>query len=418
MTTRDLPWLLIIDNVDDDETDLEELLTVGDKGCVIITTRNPLHMTHGNAGVRYLELLAMEPKEAEELILRAAEEPRPWAQTTIDSANSICKAFGFLPLTLVQAAKAILKGICDWPNYLSSYDREIRRIRRNYHSRNRSISRDKKRVDDDSSFTVFSTYEILHRNLEESPRGKCQDAVELLHVFSIFHFQNIRLDVLINAAINPLKEEQQQREDSEQERELHSKFQSPKHKPWGMFFRELRAYFTSQMATPPPWPGVLRNRDNLGLEDLEDEVEDRLRTAPSVLVERSLVTRQERSTGRYSMQRLIRKWVRERPGMPTFHSHQALWFQISMTTLSSRIRRLPHGDNEPENQARRELLPHITHVRECQAELDKTLAENALRAKPLWPLKKTYGKLQVDQDVRFSRVYEETGHFEEGCDLQ
>lgn len=402
MTTRDLPWLLIIDNVDDDATDLEELLTVGDKGCVIITTRNPLHMTHGNAEVRYLELLAMEPKEAEELILRAAEEPRPWAKTTIDSANSICKAFGFLPLTLVQSAKAILKGICDWPNYLSSYDREIRRIRRNYHSRNRSISRDKKRVDDDSSFTVFSTYEILHRNLEESPREKCQDAVELLHVFSFFHFQNVRLDVLINAAINPLKEEQQQREDSEQERELHSKFQSPKHKPWGMFFRELRALFTSQMTTPPPWPGVLRNRDNLGLEDLEDEVEDRLRTAPSVLVERSLVTRHERSTGRYSMRRLIRKWVRERPEMPPSHSHQALWCQISMATLSSSIRRLPHGDNEPENQARRELLPHITHVRKCQAELDKTLAENALRAKPLWPLKKTYGKLQVDQDVRFS----------------
>ncbi|KAK4200058.1 hypothetical protein QBC40DRAFT_280756 [Triangularia verruculosa] len=416
LTTRDLPWLLIIDNADDDEINLEQLLPGGDKGCVLITTRNPTHMTHGNAGDRYLELLAMEPKEAEELILRAAEEPRPWAQAAIDSANSICKALGFLPLALVQAAKAILKGICDWPNYLSSYDREIRRIRRNYHGRTKSNSRDKKRIDDDSSFTVFSTYEILYRNLEESPREKCQDAVELLHVFSFFHFQNIRLDLLINAAINPLKEEQQQRQDAEREKELHKRLQSPKRKPWGMFFRELRAYFTSQMSTPPPLPGVLRNRDNLGLEDLEDEVQDRLRAALSVLVERSLVTRQERSTGRYSMHRLIHKWARERPEMST--SHQALWCQISMATLSSSIRRPPHGDNEPENQVRRELLPHITHVRECQAELDKTLAENALRAKPFWQLRKCYGKLQVDQDVCFSRVYAETGHFEEARDLQ
>ncbi|KAK4175850.1 hypothetical protein QBC36DRAFT_330574 [Triangularia setosa] len=419
LTTRDLPWLLIIDNVDDDETNLEELLPGGDKGCVLITTRNPSHMTHGNAGDRYLELLAMEPKEAEELILRAAEEPRPWAQTAIDSASSICKALGFLPLALVQAAKAILKGICDWPNYLSSYDREIRRIRRNYHGRNRSISREKKRLDDSSSFTVFSTYEILYRNLEESPREKCQDAVELLHVFSFLHFQNIRLDVLINAAINPLREEKQHEEDLEHEKELHKKLQSPKRKPWGMFFRELRAYISSQtslFATPPPLPGVLRNRDNLCLEDLEDEVQDRLRAALSVLVERSLVTRQERSTGRYSMHRLIHKWVRERPEMST--SHQALWCQISMATLSSSIKRPPHGDNEPENQARRELLPHITHVRECQTELDKTLAENAARAKPLWPLNKSYGKLQADQDVRFSRVYCETGHFEEARDLQ
>lgn len=61
LTTRALPWLLIIDYVDDEEINIEELLPPGPKGCVLVTTRNPAHVTYGNAGERYLELLPLEP---------------------------------------------------------------------------------------------------------------------------------------------------------------------------------------------------------------------------------------------------------------------------------------------------------------------------------------------------------------------
>jgi tetratricopeptide (TPR) repeat protein len=417
LITRALPWLLIIDNVDEEKIRIDELLPHGAKGCCIITTRNPAHVEHGNVGSRFLELLPMEPEEAETLIMKAAEEPKPWPILIVDSARTICQALGFLPLALDQAAKAIRHGICSWAEYLIYFDRQIRRIRRNLHGRANSRSREQEYAQENKhSINVFSTYEILYESLQSSRKASYRDAVELLHVFSYFHFQNIRLDVLINSAVNSLKEEEQQRKEASEMEDVLKKLEKPPRTPWPMFLRELRAFARMKMATPTPLPGVLRNRDRLGLNALEDEVHVRLREALGVLIERSLVMRQDRATGRYSMHRLVHKWVRERPEMST--SHQALWCQISMTTLAYSIRRPPHGDTEDESRTRRELLPHIRHVFEHHKNIEQRLEENAAQAGRLWWVTKSYGRLEAEQDVRFARVYGETGHFDEARKLQ
>ncbi|KAI0443815.1 hypothetical protein F4803DRAFT_561327 [Xylaria telfairii] len=420
LATRDLPWLLIVDNVDKEEINVDELLPPGTKGCVLITTRNPALMTYGNAGDRHMELMPMEPRDAETLIMKAAEEPRPGPKLVVDSASSICHALGFLPLALVQAAHAILRGICSWPEYLTFYDRQIQRIRRTLHGRSRSRSEGRKRTDDDNSnLNVLSTYEILYESLESSPKEHYQDAIELLHVFSFFHFQNIRLDILIGAATNPVKEEEKGREDESQQRELLKKLAKPPHKPWIMRLRELRAHVNSSMlATPTPLPAVLRNRSNVCPKDFESDVDLRLRDALTVLTARSLVIEHEKGTGRYSMHRLVHKWIRERPEMSI--AHQALWCEISMTTLAMSIPLPPFDDdnNKKESHARRELLPHIRHVTTHHAFLKKRLEDNSVTRRSIWPIGNSYGKLQAEQDVRFSRVYEETGNFREAYELQ
>ncbi|KAI1285627.1 hypothetical protein F5Y03DRAFT_407018 [Xylaria venustula] len=371
LATRDLPWLLIIDNVDREEINVEELLPPGSKDCVLITTRNPALMTDGNVGDRYIELMPLEPHDAEILIIKAAEEPRP----------------------------------------------TIKRIRRELHRRGRNQSKERKREDDDSSsLSVFSTYEILYESLESSTKEKYKDAVELLHIFSFFHFQNIRLDTLISSATNLVKEEQQRRDDDQKQAELCMKLSKPPRKPWIMFLRELRAFLNSKIATPTPLPNVLRNRDGLNLCDLEEDIGVRLGHALGVLIERSLVAKQDRTTGRYSMHRLIHEWVRERPEMST--AHQALWCEVSMTTLAMSIRQPPQGDSEGENEARRELLPHIRHVVKHHALLKKRLKGKADEANLLWRPRNSYGRMQAEQDVRFSRVYAETGNLKEARELQ
>ncbi|KAK4184533.1 hypothetical protein QBC35DRAFT_525464 [Podospora australis] len=392
-------WLLIIDNADDDEIRLEDLFPGGNNGCVLVTTRNPAHMTHGNAGQRSLELRSMEPKEAEALIIKAAEQPHPWPDSVVESEDHICKALGFLPLALVQAAKAILKGGCEWAEYLNYYHRKIEKLRRDLHGRGRRASRGRSRhTEDDRSFAVFSTYEILYEGLVNSGKEHYQDAVELLHVFSFFHFQNIRFDVLVTAALNPLKEEDQQEVDGKVESETPKRLPKVRAKPWIMRLRELRAFVNIKLSGPTPLPSVIRHHGDLGLEDLDGEVQVRLRDALAVLIERSL-------------------WVRERPEMST--AHQALWCGVSLATLSSAIRMPPHGDSDIENAARRELLPHLRHARDYQSILDKRLRDNAQKAGPFsWALQESYGRPQVQQDVRFSRVYAETGHWIEAKELQ
>src|SRR6185295_1387708 len=90
--------------------------------------------------------------------------------------------------------------------------------------RNRSLSRNQQRFKEDSdSMNVFSSYEILYQSLQSSQEQSFQDAVELLHLFSYLHFQNIRIDILISATINPLIEAKHQEKEERQERELQKK---------------------------------------------------------------------------------------------------------------------------------------------------------------------------------------------------
>ncbi|KAI1768962.1 TPR-like protein [Hypoxylon sp. FL1150] len=352
-------------------------------------------------------------EEANDLILKAAEEPSPWTKTLKDSASTICQALGFLPLALVHAGKAILLRLCSWDGYLAFFDRHTDRIRRD-----RSSSRDSRRIqEDDDSMNVFSSYEILYRSLEVSGHQKFEDAIELLQLFSYFHHQNIRVDVSVHAATNPLREEKAGVEQAKADEEIQRKIPDSVRKTWTTWLRELSIRLSRHLDSPPPLPAALRNTDCLTLAHLEDEVNDRLRIALVELVKRSLIMSQDRAQGRYCMHPLVHKWVRERAGMAT--SQQALWCQVSTTVLARSISFPPLGDTEFERDMRRELLPHIIHVRSCESDIRKRLQENRMRRRSLWPaLYVEFGKHQALESTRFSRVYSECGLFKEALQLQ
>ena len=416
LATRDLPWLLIIDNADDDEVRLEELLPAGTKGCILVTSRNPAHMSYSTVGETALELLPMEREEANMLILRAAKEPRPWAETLMDSASVICRALGFLPLALVHAGRAIVSGFCNWGDYLDIYDKQTQLIRRRRRERSRTRSTQRFQEDEDS-MNVFSSYEILYQSLETSHEQRFQDAVELLHVFSYFHFQNIRLDILILAATNPLKEAEETKKQAKDDEELQKKMAKLKPKSWSSWFRELAVRVVRYLDSPPSLPSALKNLNGLSKSNFKSEVYVRLRRALVVLVARSLVMNQDRISGRYSMHPLIHKWIRERPEMSA--AQQALWCQIAKTTLAGSILIPPLGDTDNERSMRRELLPHIMHARERYKEIEKTLDENRTARRRIWPVVTMgYGRLEANEAARFSRVYSECGIFDEAERLQ
>ncbi|KAF4628455.1 hypothetical protein G7Y89_g9692 [Cudoniella acicularis] len=420
LMTRALPWLLIIDSADDDEVRLEDLLPAGTKGCILVTSRNPAHKSYGTVGEKSLELLPMESEEANELILRAAHEPSPWAKAIKDSASIICQALGFLPLALVHAGKAILEGSCNWQEYLGFYEKQMQRIRRTrLHRRDKSLSRNRKCSEEDAdNMNVFASYEILYQSLESSQEQSFQDAVELLHMFSYLHFQNIRLDILINAATNPLKETKQREKEAGENKELEKKLAKIRRRTWSSWLREQAYGLIQYLDTPPPLPAALKNPDSLGQRDFEDEVHVRLGMALMVLVSRSLITKQNRLESRYSMHPLVHKWVRERPEMSA--SQQALWCQVTATVLARSILFPPLGDSENERSMRRELLPHIIHVRSCQQGIQDRLKKNrAGREKSPWPMIETnFGRHQALEAARFSRVYSECGSFKDALELQ
>ncbi|KAI1393504.1 TPR-like protein [Hypoxylon trugodes] len=421
LATRQAPWLLIIDNADDNEVPLDEILPTGNTGCVLITSRNPAHKSYDTVGEKYLELFQMDTEEANELILRTAEEPAPWAVSLMNIARDICKALGFFPLALVYAGKTISHKICSWSEYLDFYDHHVRRIQRGHQlQRNRSSSGDKPRAQKhDDYMNVFSTYEIIYRSLESSKTETFQDAVELLQLFSYFHHQNIRINILISAAINPIKEKHAQEEKVKSEEQIRKRMPNfARKKTWSTWLRELLIQVSRSLNSPPALPAALKNINSLNASKYENEVKDRLRLALHALTEKSLIMRKKGDKEQFSMHPVVHKWIRERPEMAT--SEQALWCQVASTVLARSILFPPLGDTETERGMRRELLPHIIHVRGCQGDIKERLEENRRTRKySAWPAISTgFGRLEALESARFGQVYSECGLFQEALRLQ
>jgi tetratricopeptide (TPR) repeat protein len=406
LSSLDRPWLLIVDNADDDNPShsLLDYFPDGERGCILVTTRDPMKKVHGNVGPKFYHFDKLDTEEANNLLLKAACQPSPWDVSTIKSANSIANVLGFLPLALVQAGKAIMNGFCSLANYTEHYRKSWQRIR---HARKKSGHKG----DETTNWNVYSSYEINLKRLEELDDEEAHDAVELLKMFSCLHCEDIRIEVLITAAGNP-RVEQEQRDKDKEEEDCMKMLARPK--TWGEYFRDRIfkiAEFVTRDRGPVILPAVLRD-----VEPLSPFDEFRLRQALGRLSRMSLITQHD-SSEVYSMHPLVHTWVRERPDK---NAEQALWCQAAATALTQAILLPPHGSSAKEEDMRRSLLPHINHVRKCQVEISAKIADNRRLRKITWmsAVKSKFGRRQALESAKFSRVYQECGLWKEAEMLQ
>lgn len=354
LSSIESPWLLIIDNADDQQIPIENYFPEGERGHILITTRNPALKVHGTHGSRYCHFKELGEDEANDLLLRAADEPKPWSILSLQSATPITKALGFLPLALVHAGKAILNKLCTLQNYLTFYEKYWNRIRR-------GRTRSSMQSDGETYTIIYSSYEVMYQGLEEKESQAAKDALDLLKMFSFFHCENIQVSVLRQAATNPRLEKREQVRKAEQEKGDRRRSIS---KSWAQSVRGigLGIYsFLMRLAAYPTLPKVLRDG-----EELEPFDEFRLRDALKELHQMSLITYNDENDS-YSMHPLIHTWVRERPEMST--AEQACWCHVAATTLAQAILLPPLGSAEADEDLRRGLLPHIDHVQRCQQAL-------------------------------------------------
>jgi hypothetical protein len=185
------PWLLIIDNPDGLQKPIEQYFPEGEKGCILVTTRDPGLRTLGMPGRRYLHFTELKEDEANNLLLKAADEPTPCSTTVYNLATKITQKLGFLPLALVHAGKAIVTGICRMHDYLTLYDEHWERARSVRSRRGSNIQ-----AEDDVYAIIYSTYEIMYQGLIARKTPASEDALDLLRMFSFFHRENIRVEIL------------------------------------------------------------------------------------------------------------------------------------------------------------------------------------------------------------------------------
>jgi tetratricopeptide (TPR) repeat protein len=301
------PWLLIIDNADDPETNIFDLLPDGNNAHVLVTTRNPDLREYGYAGS--LELRGLDEEDALTLLLQKAGIVTPWDMTTRTAGLSIVKALGYLAIALIQAGKCIYRKICGLGDYLNLYEA----------SRIASRAQRKDTVAD--VYLAFDMSLDLHTRQESLPG---RDASDLLKIVAFFHFERIPVDIFIRAVHN------------RERLRLHLSRPSPLSRIWTEIWR--------QIGSTAPLPSFLE-RSTLNHYDVK--------VAMSELRSRSLITYDEKDQS-ISLHPLVHSWIRD--SFDEFEKNS--WSAIAFGTLMESIS-LPSAESPPDGEYHKQILPHL-----------------------------------------------------------
>ena len=184
------PWLLILDNADDPSLDISQYFPVGNRGSIIVTSRNPECRCHATVGSR--ELCEMESSEAINLLLSSGDLPSENQDLQL-LALPIVQTLGYLALAVSQAGASIRQKICSLEDYLDSYSRHRKKL----------LSSQAVQAGSEYKYTVYTTWEISVESMKKLAKnakdGTAAHALELLTFFGFCHFDDITENIFRSA---------------------------------------------------------------------------------------------------------------------------------------------------------------------------------------------------------------------------
>lgn len=318
------PWLLIIDNADDPYLDISQYFPPGNRGTVLLTTRNRECKVHATIGS--FEFDRMPRDDAITLLLKYAAIES--SEATRHSAESVAETLGFLALALAQAGAYIRQGLCRLEEYCEEYLR-----RREELLKYRSVQTQR-----EYEYTVYTTWEISFAAIGQMESQTSRNALSLLHLFSFWHFEGISEDIFRDSWIN-IRE-----------------------KGWLEHLNKLkeRGWLeqTSEMSTFIPWDG-----------DSTTWNPKPFREAIALLSSFSLIS-VDGVKRHISLHPLVHTWAQDRM---TANERSRFW-RLTTTTLAASLFKKTNMDISDINQIR-QLLPHITcSVNYTNAEWDPATA--------------------------------------------
>lgn len=276
-----------------------------------------------------------------------------------------------------------------------------------------------------------AAFDLSYAILKKMKTDKSQDALHVLRLFSYLHCEDIRFDFVKRAITNAANDQYQQAH------ALPLSWSDILSPDIGKLYTYLRRRWNR-----PILPDVFSETQ---LED--DPNLDRIRAALSLLTSASLMSHNKRSDT-YSMHILLHAWARRVPGIGL--AETAAWAECAATLLANCIA-LPspsESDKKSEEQTdeeamratvqkkqeelkgreelRKQLLPHVDHVRDRQSEIRELMSKSRKNCKWFRVLRLRFwqdldGVISRDRALmfaKFSMVYLEHGRFSEAKHLQ
>ncbi|MDI1487219.1 MAG: hypothetical protein OHK93_006488 [Ramalina farinacea] len=314
-------WLLIINNADDPGLDLLGLFPEGDRGRILVTTRNPDFRIHGTAGST--EFKGLKQEEAFVLLLRAAVIPEPWTAPIEEKAREIVEALGRLALALVHAGAHILQRMCNLHDYLEFYNEYRSRL---------SSRRGSEELRQDDQYSVYATWEHSLSYLESQQIEASRDAIQLLSLMAHYHFEHIRVDIFTRAMSN--------------------RFTAGGSAPRCSLLQRFLDEISARLQPPPLLPEFLRN-DGKSFDHY------RIQRALHKLSSFSLISYDAKdesiSLESFSLHPLVHSWARDRLGK----GEQMLWARMALNVLAESVLLPPKDQGEEHEEFRRDMLIHL-----------------------------------------------------------
>lgn len=271
------PWLLILDNADDPSLDVARFFPVGNRGTIIVTSRNPECRCHATAGSRKLH--EMESDEAITLLLRSGDLNSE-DEDLRGLALPIVQTLGYLALAVNHAGASIRQNICSLDDYRDKYTRHRKKL----------LSSRPAQAGSDYKYTVYTTWEISVDSIKElakdATNSTAVNALELLTLFGFCHFDDITEGMFRSAWTN---------------------FARTKGYPW----------WASNML------GMIRDRRPLKWDSIA------FREAIQLLSSYSLIHVSEPNS-RISLHLLVHTWIRD----SLSEEMQLRWWNIAVSTLA------------------------------------------------------------------------------------
>ncbi|KAI9731883.1 MAG: hypothetical protein M1834_004334 [Cirrosporium novae-zelandiae] len=178
-------WLLILDNADDPEFDYGIYFPSGTGGAIIMTSRNHECSIYSPIGSE--EVSGLSENDCVSLLLNAAKIVRVSPEDEV-AAKKIVNQLGSHTLALIQAGAYIALGYCTINKYPSIYQEQRRRLLE--FSSKQAPSR---------YHNVYTTFEASIDILQSSEREDACDALNLLQVLSMLHYDNVPLQLFEDA---------------------------------------------------------------------------------------------------------------------------------------------------------------------------------------------------------------------------
>jgi tetratricopeptide (TPR) repeat protein len=187
LTNTSQPWLLVFDNADDPNLSLTPYFPAGDRGDILITSRNPGCRQYNTVGSQEIGRLSAD--DSVSLLIKTAYGETTPADTVYEDGKKVIEALGCLAFAIAQAGAYTRETSCTLKEYFELYEKRKKEV----------LGYLPKHSGTDYGFTVYTTWQVSLDMIESIGDTTSNHALELLKLLCFYHHDHIPVEMLYNA---------------------------------------------------------------------------------------------------------------------------------------------------------------------------------------------------------------------------